>query len=162
MKLCCVMTEIHRGLIIILTPLYMKKLTFKLFRSDRGNSYLRRQLICLQDCLNDSIEASKQKYYSRMNNELNKIEKSSKAYRSILKSFLKSKKIPLIPPLFYENYSITNFKEKAELFISFFADQCSLMSNASKLSYNCALYIDNRLSILLLFHKMIFVKLFEI
>ena len=66
-------------------------------------SCLRRQLNCLQDRLNDSLEASKQKYYCRMTNELTNVEKSSKAYWSILKSFLNNKKIPLIPPLFYEN-----------------------------------------------------------
>ena len=59
---------------------------------------------------------------------------------------MNNKKIPLIPPLFYENCFITNFKEKAELFNSFFADQCSLMSNASKLPSNFTLYTDNRLS----------------
>ena len=60
-----------------------------------------------------------------MTNKLTNAEKSSKGYCSILKSFLNYKKIPLIPPLFYQNCFITNFKEKAELFNFFFADQCS-------------------------------------
>ena len=123
-----------------------KNIRFKRLRSDRRNSCLRRQLNCLQDRLNDSIEALKQKYYCRMTNKLTNAEKSSKAYWSILKSFLNNKKIPFIPLLFYENRFITNFKEKAELFNSFFADQCSLMSNASKLPSNFTLYTDNRLS----------------
>ena len=88
------------------------------------------------------IEASKQKYYCRMSNKLTNAEKSSRAYWSILKSFLNNKKIPVIPPLFYENCFTTNFKGKAELFNSFFADQCSLMSNASKLPSNFTLYTD--------------------
>ena len=62
MKLYCVMTEIHCGLIMKLSLLYAKK-TFKRFRSDRRNICLGRQLNCLQDRLNDSIEVSKQKYY---------------------------------------------------------------------------------------------------
>ena len=33
----------------------------------------------------------------------------------------------LIPPLFHENRFITDFKEKAELFNSFFSSQCSLL-----------------------------------
>ena len=81
-----------------------------------------------------------------MTNKLTNAEKSSKAYWSILKSFLNNKKITLIPSLFYENCFITNFKEKAELFYSFFADQCFLMSSASKLPSNFTLYIDNQLS----------------
>ena len=63
MKLYYVMTEIHHGLILKLSPLYTKKnITFKRLRSDRRNSCLRRQLNCLQDRFNDLIEASKQKY----------------------------------------------------------------------------------------------------
>ena len=104
--------------------MHEKNVTFKRFRSDRRNSCLRRQLNCLQDRLNDSIEASKQKYYCRMTNKLTNAEKSSKAYWSILKSFLNNKKIPLIPPLFYENCFITNFKEKIEL------STLSLLTNA--------------------------------
>ena len=73
-------------------------------------------------------------------------EKSLKAYRSVLKSFLKNKKITLVPPLFYENRFITNLKEKVELFNSFFADQCCLMCDASKLPSNFTLYADNQLS----------------
>ena len=57
-----------------------ENITFKRHRSDRRNSCLRRQLNCLQDRLNDSIEPSKQKYYCRMTNELTNAKKSSKAY----------------------------------------------------------------------------------
>ena len=78
--------------------IHEKNITFERLRSDRRrNSCLRRQVNCLQDRLNDSIEASKQKYYCRMTNKLTNAEKSSKAYWSILKSFLKNKNIPLIP-----------------------------------------------------------------
>ena len=100
--------------------IHEKDITCKRFRSDRRNSCLRRQLNCLQDRLNDSIEASKQKYYCRMANKLTNAENGSKVYWSILKCFLNNKKITLIPPLFYKNCFITNFKEKAELFNSFF------------------------------------------
>ena len=126
--------------------IHEKNITFKRLRSDRRNSCLRRQLNCLQDRLNDSTEASKQKYYCRMTNKLTNAEKSSKAYWSILKSFLNNKKIILIPPLFYETCFITNFKEKAELFNSLFADQYSHMSNVSKLPSNVTLYTNNGLS----------------
>ena len=60
--------------------IHEKDITFKRFRSHRPNSSLRRQLNCLQDRLNDSIEASKQNYYCRMTNKLTNAEKSSKVY----------------------------------------------------------------------------------
>ena len=48
--------------------------------------------------------------------------------------FLNNRKIPVIPPLFCNNKFVTDFKEKAEFLNSFFAKQCSLIENATKLS----------------------------
>ena len=56
---------------------------------------------------------------------------STKTYWSILKTFLKYKKIPCIPPLFHQYRCITKCKDKAELFNNFFANQCSLINNSS-------------------------------
>ena len=58
---------------------------------------------------------------------------STKTYWPIVKSFLYNKKIPCIPPLFYQNRYITKYKDKAELFNYFFANQCSLIKNSSLL-----------------------------
>ena len=58
---------------------------------------------------------------------------STKSYWSTLKMFLNNKKIPCIPPLKHQNKYVTDFKEKAEIFNSFFAEQCSLMNNSIKL-----------------------------
>ena len=60
---------------------------------------------------------------------------SAKTYGPILKRFLNDKKIPCILPLFHDKF-ITDFKEKAELFNSFFSKQCSIMDNGSKLPSN--------------------------
>ena len=57
---------------------------------------------------------------------------STKSYWSTLKMFLNNKKIPCIPPLKHQNKYVTDFKEKAEIFNSFFVEQCSLMKNSSK------------------------------
>ena len=38
---------------------------------------------------------------------------SAKTYWSVLKRYLNDKKTPCIPPLFLDNKSITDFKEKA-------------------------------------------------
>ena len=66
----------------------------------------------------------------------------------MLKIFLNNKKIPLIPNLFYENHFITDFKEKAELFNSFFSNQCSLLKNCCKLPTNLKYINDKRLFII--------------
>ena len=46
---------------------------------------------------------------------------------------LNNKKIPCIPPLSHQNKYLTEFKVKAEILNSFFAEQCSSMNNSSKL-----------------------------
>ena len=59
--------------------------------------------------------------------------KSPKEYCSLLKTFLINKKIPCIPPVLHNNKFISNFRDKAELFNNFFAQQCSLISSASEI-----------------------------
>ena len=71
----------------------------------------------------------------------------------MLKGLLNNNKIPLIPPLFRENRFITDFKEKAELFNSFFAKQCSLIRNDSELPTSLTFYTDNRLSTVSFSHE---------
>ena len=73
------MTEIQRGLIRELSPLYAKNKAFKRSRGDRRDICLRRQLKLFQDRLIDSIKALKKKYYCKMTNKLIHAENSSKA-----------------------------------------------------------------------------------
>ena len=73
-------------------------------------------------------------------------QKSSKIYWSLLKIFLNNKKIPIIPPLFYENRFITDFKEEAQLFNILFFKQCSLIPNNSSLPADVNYITDKRLS----------------
>ena len=79
------------------------------------------------------INTAKQNYYSKIVEKFQNTQASSKAYWSLLKIFLNNKKIPIIPPLYPKNDFVIDFKKKAELFNSFFADQCSLISNSSEL-----------------------------
>ena len=58
---------------------------------------------------------------------------SPKTYWSILKTILNNKKIPRIPPIYHRNNYIIDFKEKAQIFNNFFAKQCTLVKNTSKL-----------------------------
>ena len=129
----------------IKTLIKEKNATYKIFRHNKDNPDLIYRLKFLQERLSTSIESSKERYYARIANRLNNTQKSSKTYWSLLKIFLNNKKIPLIPPLFHENRFITDFKEKAELFNSFFSNQCSLLKNCSKLPTNLRYVTDKRL-----------------
>ena len=87
----------------------------------------------LQNELKSLIEASKEKYYSRISKRMMNPLASTKTYWSILKSFLNNKKISCIPPLFHQNRYITKCKDKAELFNNFFANHYSLINHSSVL-----------------------------
>ena len=100
----------------------------------------------MQQRLSYLIDDSKQQYFLRLPQKLNIIQKSIKAHWALLKIFLNNRKIPVIPPLFHNNKFVTDFKEKAELFNSFFAKQCSLIKNGSKLPPRLHFLTDKRLS----------------
>ena len=103
-----------------------KYVAFKNYFNNSSNIALKCPLKYLQTCLNASIEVVKEKYHNTVNKQIN-TQNNSKVYWSLLKIFLNNKKTPIIPPLFYENRFITDFKEKAQLFNIFFSNQCSLI-----------------------------------
>ena len=105
--------------------------------SVNNNSYLEK-LSSLQNSLSSLIETSKQEYFSKIAEKLSDPNISSKTHWSILKSLLTGKKVPI----FYDNKFITDFREKAELFNSFFANQCLLITNTSELPTNCESLTD--------------------
>ena len=81
--------------------------------------------------VSDLITSSKDAYFHRLGERLNDPTTDPKLYWSILKRFLNKIKIPSIPPLLVNNTFITNFAEKANVFNSYFADQCSILSTNS-------------------------------
>ena len=58
---------------------------------------------------------------------------------------MNDKKIPCIPSPFHENKLMTDFREKVEIFNSFFAKQCSLISSDSSLPSEIIKKTDNSL-----------------
>ena len=107
--------------------------------------FLFEKLKVLENQLNMSIENSKRRYYPKWSSKLANPATTSKTYWSILKAFLNHKKLSCIPPLFHENKFITNFKEKAKHFNSFFANQHTLLNNSSVLFNNPAKLSNNSL-----------------
>ena len=96
----------------------------------------------LPECFYD---VTREKYYYNAVNKLINTQKNYKVFWSLFKIFL-NKKIPIIPPLLYENRFITDFKEKAQLFNIFFSKQCSLIPNNSSLPADVNYITDKRLS----------------
>ena len=63
-----------------------------------------------------------------------------------MKRLLNEKKIPCISTLFHDDKYIVDFQEKKEILDSFFADQCSPISNGSVLPSELPLRTDSTLS----------------
>ena len=77
---------------------------------------------------------------------MSKLTNVQRTYWCLLNSFLNNNKRPLISPLFHKNKVVTDFKEKAKLFNAFFAKQCSLIKNSSKLPWHLHYLTDNYVS----------------
>ena len=82
------------------------------------------------------ISNSKKNYFDNLPEKLFDPKLNWKAYWSIFKSFTNWKKVPIIPALLINTHSGTNFSVKANHFKDFFANQCSLINNHSKLPLN--------------------------
>ena len=115
-----------------------KNLVYKSYCRFNRDVFLFEKFKFLQNQLNVSIENSKQTYYSKLSIKLANPATSTKTCRSIVQTFLNNKKNSCILSLFHKNKFITNFKEKAELFHTFFANQYTLLNNSSVVHNNLA------------------------
>ena len=75
--------------------------------------------------VSSAILVAKEAYLKQQGAKLADPSTSNKAYWKILNGFLNNCKIPRIPPLFVEGNFITNCKEKASTFNTYFAEQCT-------------------------------------
>ena len=121
-----------------ITSYIKNKITYKNFlfekflKNGRNIFDWHRVEIARNDTIN-AINESKRLYYERMNSKLCNSNTTPKVYWSILKSLYCGKKVPVIPPIMHENNFVTKFKDKADLFNKYFANQCSLLQNGSTL-----------------------------
>ena len=118
------------------------KIYFRIKKSN--NSVLSKQLLqSLQQHLSKSIENAKNKYFFRISEKLNNPNTSIKCYWSLIKTLLNGKKVPCIPPVYDNNRYVTDFKEKCQLFNSYFSEQCTLLKNISTLPNTCSKHTNN-------------------
>ena len=110
-----------------------KNEAYKRFKKSSNNHQYSENFQSLQNLLEVSIKASKERYYSLLSKKLMEPSTSPKTYWLVLKSFHNNKKIPCISPILHQNRFVTNFKEKAKLFNSFFAKQCWIIDNGSEI-----------------------------
>ena len=101
-------------------------------RSNKSLQFLN-QFQFLQINLSSLNEESNNQYYTRLSQKLLDPKTSQRSYWSILTIFLNNKKISCILPLLHLDKFVADFKERANIFNNFFADQCSIVSNTGEL-----------------------------
>ena len=75
--------------------------------------------------VNNAILNAKEKYVQAEGAKLADPKTGKKSYWKLMNRFLNKCKIPRVPPLFQNNKFITNCIDKASLFNSYFAEQCT-------------------------------------
>ena len=123
-----------------------KNHAYKSYICNDKSSQLFNQFQFLQTKLSSLIKESKNQYYTRLSYKLLDPKTSQNPYWSISKTFMNNKKIPCIPPLPHQGKFLTDFKEKANIFNNFFANQCSIVSNNSYLPVTLTKKIHESLS----------------
>ena len=63
---------------------------------------------------------------NRISEKLNNPITTIKYYWSLIKTLLNGKKVPCVPPIYDNNRYVTDFKEKCQLFNSFFLVLCPI------------------------------------
>ena len=79
------------------------------------------------------IMAAKENNLTRLSAKLGDPSTAPKTYWSILNRFLSNKKLPIIPPILVDDRVVSNFDKKTKLFNSYFASQCTPVTNKSQL-----------------------------
>ena len=110
-----------------------------LYKQYPQNGRKESDLIVLENLItefNELISSTKALYYDNLGKKLNNPLLQVKTYWSILKTFYNDKKIPLIPPVLIDNKFVTDIRTKANIFNTFFAEQCTPLNNGSVLPSN--------------------------
>ena len=85
----------------------------------------------------------KNKSFFRISEKLNNPNTSTKCYWSLIETLLNEKKVPCVPPIYHNNRYVTDFKQKCQLFTSYFSEQCTLFKNISALPNTSSKHTNN-------------------
>ena len=91
-----------------------------------------------------ATEEWKDTYYSNLST-LVKQKSNPITYWSVLKRYLNNKKVPCVPSLLHDSKLVTDFREKAQIYNSFLAEQCSLIYSDSSFPLEIIKKTDNYL-----------------
>ena len=133
----------------IKNKMFKKNCIYKSYISNGKTAIDYQKLHDIRSEISQMISKRKKEYYDQLSKKLNDPLTSSKTYWSILKTFYKGTKTPLIPPIIIANKVITNLREQAiilTIFNNFFASKCMSIVNDNILPSIIMYRTENRLS----------------
>ena len=95
-------------------------------------------------------------FFFRISEKLNNPNTSRKCYWSLIKTLLNGEKVPCAPPIYDNNRYVTDFKEKCQLFNSYFSEQCTLLKTISILPNTRSKHTNNILDTIIFSKKDIY------
>ena len=107
---------------------------YKKYKNRGYPAEMKNEVDGLRKLYTDLIETSKNNYLKTQGYKL-LTNTASKKYWHILKGFISSYVVPVIPPLKLNNVFVSDFQQKAEEFNKYFSDQCTLLDNDSTLPH---------------------------
>ena len=94
-----------------------------------SKSHERNHVREIQNLTNKLMRKAKTSYYEKIGNKLCDPKTGQKTYWTAFKKIVNKKKYIVIE----KDHFISNFKQKAQIFIEYFADQCKIYDNGSVL-----------------------------
>ena len=85
----------------------------------------------VQNITNKLIKEAKQLYYKKLGEKLSDPQTGQKNFWNAFKRITNKKKHTNIPPIIDNNKYISNFRQKANIFNDYFANQCKILDNGS-------------------------------
>ena len=116
---------------------------YKRFKRSNKKSQCFENFQSLQNLLGVSIEASKERYYSRLSKKLMEPSTSPKTYWSVLKSFHNNKKYPVFHQFFTKIDLLQISKKKPNCLILFLLSNVQSKITVVKLLLSCILKLIN-------------------
>ena len=114
-----------------------KNEAYKRFKRSHNNSQYFENFQSIQNLLGVSIEASKEKYYSRLSKKLMEPSTSPKTYWSVLKSFHNNKKYPAFHQFFTKIVLLQISKKKPNCLILFLLSNVQSLITVVKFPLSC-------------------------
>ena len=118
----------------------------KKYINNKSNFLFLQNINNLQAQIKTLIDISKPNYFFQISAKKESTSINTKCYWFLLKAFLNNKKLPCIPPLYYNDKFVCDFKQQSKTFNYYFAQSCSVINSNSTVPERILYWTDPSLA----------------